>query len=1290
LKQGQEAKERVLSGMYNRPQATETTSKSSRRDRLKPKDEVYPKRQEQAPADMRYVQKTGTLLDKIGTGATPTFNAPNQQGALPTFSGQPTTIFDQPTPPTGYLMNNIQTAKPSPTPEQKEVQDRQKAAESSRFSRFNRAVTNTLSSGIDKFLPGTKSNVPQTGLTPLRRAYDVVANTPINIPGTRADDAVANFLRGVGNTATFGLSSYLDRMTGAPERAEGATHTTAGKVGEIAGYMMPGGAAEGAFRVASKVAAPIANRGLRWLMRGTTAGELYGAGREAGEYGFGVNDQSLSERLKDIAVDAALGGAGDLALSGAGTLAKGLVSRLRRSGVPEEQVQEILALPMGREGLPEGQMGIPEPPVTVPSRPAPEPAEAMKGNWFTNLFGHQGLGIRAGGATRSRNTATTEGQIVNNPLKRDVQGLKGEVQARTRAAYQNHMDELSALDNLGRDVYDTAMDTRRANNIANTITQDKFVDLEGNVIGEGLRNIIRKVARGEGNAFDDYLILRHAKTRMERGENVYDPKLQMTPEKVQQRIDMYNERYPGFNAIAQEWDGFNENLLRTFGEKEGLLSKAQVDAMREANPNYASMRRQFSTSEKYAQPFTAQTRGFSGQKAPIKEVSPTGSVRKIVSPIRTAIEATGAWTNAAMRNRVMQSLVERIHADPDAFKGIAEIVGESADASKKSLDDINKILNDDGMEGLLDALNSDFSLLFKKGIQQAGKNDNVVRAMIDGKPVKVKIENPEVLKALVGLGPEQASLVMDMFGGLSNLTKRGATGALAPLFAVKSLSADTLQALIQSPQPVRHVADLGYALISSIANKLPRNTPGFNAMRSLAQDFERTGGEYSAALMSDKALNKSVRGMRKEPFLSPRFVRDAVINTAASPFKVLHGIGDISENVNRMAAYKGALRRGGNARTPENIRQAMRESQEITTNFSRKGAQGKQLEKFIPYHNAAMQGMRRFFVQWKKNPVKTLAMVTLGVLAPKLYEYSQFADDPDYQRLPARDKYRNLFINKNEDGTFTKVPMPMEYAGLGALMVDLLREYKDNDPVNWRMASDALVNAYTPPFVSGALQGVTQGGGLGKSIFGALNSTSIAAPIAVASNQSFTGAPIVPRELQSNSEANQYDERTSGVAKMIGDKVGLSPIKVDYLIRAYGGDPARLLLPLNSAVGAGTPRNTLLKSFITDPVFTNTLTTDFYNMKNRITQAESDFGNTDVALPAWYNEGVADSMTSRKAGSITKRLSELKSEKQSIQVDRSLSAEAKAQKLRDVQARMNLVYLEGIEAMQRGGVPSGR
>lgn len=905
-------------------------------------------------------------------------------------------------------------------------------------------------------------------------------------------------------------------------------------------------------------------------------------------------------------------------------------------------------------------------------------AETMKGNWFTNLFGNTGLGATPFGSTKriSKAPLTTEEQIVSRKIKNDKDGVIDAVAASSRAAYQNMVDYLSPLKKLGERVYGAAMDSVRANNLANTIIRDKFVTPEGQVVGEGLENIFKKVARGQDKSFVDFLVLRHAKTRMARGERVYDESLNMTPEKVQQRIDLLNKRHPGFDAIAKEWDQFNDNMLKTYGLKEGLISQDLYEALRKKNPNYAPMYRQFSRSEKPGRSVIMKSTGssFSGQKAPIKEVSPTGSTRRIVDPRKSTIEAAAAWTNAAMRNRSLQIVAQQAAKDPNTFKGLVEVVQKP-----KDMRDLRDILLKDGEDDFLEAMNSDITNLFKR--TRADK-DNIVRVMMDGEPVYLQVHDPEIMNAIMGMGPQASSILVDVLGAFSNGTKRGATGLLAPMFAVKGATMDLVQSAIQAKNPARQATDTVYALFSGIGDKL--NIPG---LRNWAQEYRRAGGQYSAALKGDRKVDRRIYNMTRYPILSPQNIGKVVFNTAKAPFKALEAVGDIAENAPRIAAARGEMRRLGGSRTPDNVRLAMDAGRESTVNFSRKGAWSRDLESVIPYNNAAIQGIYRVGRAIKQNPVRTVAAVgTLAVL-PKMYEYAQFADDPDYQQIPARERYRNLIVNKNPDGSFVKIPMEPAYNSIGELTIEALRMFKDGDGDAFKGFADAMANVWTPPLVTGAMQGVTQDDGLLGSIEGSLNAT-VAAPFsAVISNKSFTGAPIVPKRLEGRSTELQYDERTTAPAKWLADKLNMAPMHIDYLIRAYGGDAARLVAPLTSEIGAGTPRNTLLKNFITDPALTNTLTNDFYKAQEKVNQAKTDFDQVGKEPPSWYNDELRKLVTSTAKGTPLKLVKDLSDEKRAVNADKTLSASRRSERIRTIQRQINEIYIDLNAKLDASGVP---
>jgi hypothetical protein len=254
-------------------------------------------------------------------------------------------------------------------------------------------------------------------------------------------------------------------------------------------------------------------------------------------------------------------------------------------------------------------------------------------------------------------------------------------------------------------------------------------------------------------------------------------------------------------------------------------------------------------------------------------------------------------------------------------------------------------------------------------------------------------------------------------------------------------------------------------------------------------------------------------------------------------------------------------------------------------------------------------------------------------------------------------------------------------------MVDSLEAVRDGNPEAFKGAADALANTFTPPVVSGALQGITQGGGVEQSLSGAAQATVLGPSVSILSNRNYAGIPIEPMALQDRSPAYRYDERTSAIAKELGRVLNFSPKKIDYIIRAYGGDLARILLPLTSEVGGGRQRDTLFRNFIIDPVFSNNIQNDFYAARERLIQAKRDNTEVGAPLPSWYNEALYRRVTSQAMGSISRRLNTLRDQKTRIQLDQSIPITEKAQRLREIQRQINEILIDVNADLYEAGVP---
>jgi hypothetical protein len=84
---------------------------------------------------------------------------------------------------------------------------------------------------------------------------------------------------------------------------------------------------------------------------------------------------------------------------------------------------------------------------------------------------------------------------------------------------------------------------------------------------------------------------------------------------------------------------------------------------------------------------------------------------------------------------------------------------------------------------------------------------------------------------------------------------------------------------------------------------------------------------------------------------------------------------------------------------------------------------------------------------------------------------------------------------------------------------------------------------------------------------------TIARPIGenIANYDVFTGRPVVGPGQQRKEPAYQYSENTSEVAKVIGAQLNYSPIKIDHLIKGYGGYMGSTLAQMTNYLSSDRP-----------------------------------------------------------------------------------------------------------------------
>lgn len=762
--------------------------------------------------------------------------------------------------------------------------------------------------------------------------------------------------------------------------------------------------------------------------------------------------------------------------------------------------------------------------------------------------------------------------------------------------------------------YMLAMNSRGSDVISHTILTENLVDAQGNYIGKALKDITKQIPKRNVVDFEDYLIAKHAETRMARGEKVYAEESGMTLDKVAQKIQEYESRYPEFVKIADEWHDFSNKLGEAWLVDTGIISRETWDAWREANPFWVPMKRFFEDIEKPR--LGGAKRGFAGQSSPVKSYSKDGSERKIISPLESMIEYVDQFVKTAKRNEVMQTIIRNAQRHPEQLADWVEIAPIRDAAKKTSLDDINSILQKDGVDGLLERLD-EINLEFTKPVEgfKEGQKGNILTALVDGEPVQIKVHDPAFLEALTNLTPQGRSKVIEATRKVTAVMKVLTTG-INPVFSLtRNIFYDIPQAFVFSKttnNPIRFAWDLMDGVISTFGN------------RPLYQAYKAMGGGHSSSVAADRNLLAQSRRA-----LLPQKERFDLLKKA---FSGMENIANIIESAPRLGEFKRITRAGGN--TYESRIKGLFEAQDVTVNFKRHGDLTREADAIFPYLNAAVQGTDKLIRAFKDNPVQAGVKAFTSITIPTLALYALNHDNPDYQKLSNYNKDR-FFLFPTKSGKFIKIPKPRELGVIfGALVERSMRLLKEQDPDAFRDFMETVKIAFQPPGLP--IDDIVQGNFIDAGAN--MIRDTIAGPfVDIAMNENFAGAPIVPGYLEGASPRHQYDVNTSEVSKRIGNILNISPKQIDHLIKSYGGFVGQLGIPATTE-GASVG-DTLIRQVTADPVFSTDATRYFYDLKEEYDTMYQDMRITGEVVEG-YNDGARKYLgqVANVMNEITKRL----------------------------------------------------
>ena len=463
------------------------------------------------------------------------------------------------------------------------------------------------------------------------------------------------------------------------------------------------------------------------------------------------------------------------------------------------------------------------------------------------------------------------------------------------------------------------------------------------------------------------------------------------------------------------------------------------------------------------------------------------------------------------------------------------------------------------------------------------KGINVIPVYINGEKLFYRVADREIIHGLQALGMNDLSGIMKFLAMPATFLRDMVTRD--PGFMLVNMMRDTMSAFVTSGADFKPFID---------------TFKNFNADFT---ELERWGvlGGYDFSNDEMDIVKFIQKEMRKQGIGV-----DGSMNAKDQFLKVWDYLGEQtgkSDGATRKGVYDVIYQQTGSQR------EAAYQALEVI-NFSRRGADPlfKVITAAIPFLNARIQGLDLLYrggsgqysaVRSQLEGTSTeiarqiqVKMLTRGgmlMFLTAMY-YALVSDDEEYQKLSLEERDDNWVIPLGEGIPALKIPIPFE---VGTIFKVIPERF-----VDVMMGGDLpdLVKSYTRQ-AKNTLK------------IDPLGFQAIKPIVEVVNNRStYTGSEIIPYYMREGLEPSaQSRYGTNELARLIGEQLNISPIKLEYIMQGYGGTLGGYLLTMiDASLRQATDRDFLspridqmpvLKRFFTKTEFGRGLEQQFYDLR---------------------------------------------------------------------------------------------
>ncbi len=531
-----------------------------------------------------------------------------------------------------------------------------------------------------------------------------------------------------------------------------------------------------------------------------------------------------------------------------------------------------------------------------------------------------------------------------------------------------------------------------------------------------------------------------------------------------------------FRKAADMFYKVNDNMISVMEDAQ-VFSHDLAQQLRTKYKKYCPLLRDFSdtaAADTFINGLTEGGRGIGNVSVPLKKINIEGSERGVLNPLESVLKSYSVMLNRAERNKVGLMAVNAAKTAQlhDLIKEVPEVKGKDG-----------KVVN-----AVADPKNCIFTVL------------------VNGKK-KAYQTTQELYSPIVGYNLPAAGLCINVARMAAHMLRTGAT--MSPSFIVRNFLRDTIFASISSKN--------GFVpFVDSIRGALALwNDP---AMRA---EFEAAGVTEFNFYGSQNARIKSIDAMAGAKPVG-------MWQMAKWLFTHMEAASDFVESSTRMGEFMKAKEKG------LSMEEAARAAREVTLDFSRSGVVGEQINRYVPFFNACLQGGDKMVRLFREDFVGTSLKVFKYIMLPSLLIMAMNWDEDWYKDLDPDIKNNYWCVGRN-----IRIPKPQEAGVLfGSGIEALFQQAADKD-------KEAVEN-WLKAFSSNMIPGIVP---------------TLFLPILEwqANYSYFKGRQLVGSKYQRLPDELQYNDYTSELSKGIGSVLKVSPMKVDNLVRGYTGTMGSLL-----------------------------------------------------------------------------------------------------------------------------------